>query len=153
MNPPTVYLFVDLETGGLYYEKHAVYEIAAICTDIYFGEQYFRYTTPIKNSTAYEISDWALDQHNKNGLFQDIEDHGISLRDAEKRLLELLKPQLDNNAKIILAGSNISFDRGFLKRHMPDLESKLHYQMMDETVTFLYFIENSCLHCSVYARS
>src|SRR5580658_1782581 len=48
--PPCVkrYLFVDLETGGLYPDKHAVLQVAAIITDFDFNVkgQFMSYIQP-----------------------------------------------------------------------------------------------------------
>jgi DNA polymerase III epsilon subunit-like protein len=53
------YLFVDLETGGLYPTKHSILQIAAVITDLDFKTQGY-FMSYLKPHAHLEISDYAL---------------------------------------------------------------------------------------------
>ncbi len=57
---------------------------------------------------------------------------------VEQQLLEFIARHIDDD-KALLAGNSIHQDRRFIHRWMPELDSKLHYRMLDVTAWKVVF--------------
>jgi len=69
--------------------------------------------------------------HTQNGLFEDMQYFGMDVWQAEDRLLSWMDECAVKNQEHPMAGSTVSFDRAFLKRHMPRVEAMFHYRNID----------------------
>ena len=56
---------------------------------------------------------------------------GITLREAEEQVLEYVREYVTEPRKAPLAGNTIGTDRAFLARDMTELETWLHYRVID----------------------
>lgn len=63
----------------------------------------------------------------------------LTLEQLEKRILVFVN--LFPEKSVLLGGSSVHFDRSFLKKYLPKLESELHYRNLDVSV-FKIFFEN-----------
>jgi oligoribonuclease len=124
-------VWTDLETSGLDPDKDLILEIAIIVTNGDLQEiACCEYTTDAAGWLRLDQLDPIVQQmHLKSGLWEQSRDSTMST-DKVARLcaefidkLGVVKPQL--------AGSTISFDRGFLRRRMPELHQRLHYRNLD----------------------
>ena len=146
-------VFVDLETTGLDPHKHAVLEVAALITDDKL-EEIARFQSvvgrPVDASGApvafHTADEFVRNMHTVNGLWDDIRQafsaakyadldevdrslaalirlHAVRVVTDEKGRKSVERPQL--------AGSTISFDRAFMKVHLPRAEAELHYRNLD----------------------
>src|SRR3990167_5325941 len=98
--------WVDLETGGLEPDRHAILEVAFVRTDLR-SDVLGRFGSRVRPLPGYEIEDKAL------------EVSGITRVDAvarcHPRMIDVW-PELERLAKgAMLAGHNVGFDRGFLR--------------------------------------
>ncbi len=131
---PTKLLWIDLEMTGLNPQKDIILEVAAVITDFNFKEL-ATYQTTISHPKALvakkmQANNWWADYPKNRDLFLNNLDNGKDLKIAEKELIVLIKNHF-NNQPAILAGNSIYNDRLFIKQWMRELESKLHYRMLD----------------------
>ena len=56
---------------------------------------------------------------------------GITMAEAEEQVLAYIKEHCPDGSRPPLAGNTVATDRAFLARDMPDLESFLHYRIVD----------------------
>jgi len=70
------------------------------------------------------------DMHTASGLLAALPD-GLSLAEAQDLVLTYVRQHVPESRKVPLCGNSIATDRAFLARDMPDLDSFLHYRMVD----------------------
>ena len=131
--------WVDLEMTGLCPETDVIIEVAAIVTDKNFKELDV-YQNVVKQNRKYleAMDSWNQKCHRKSGLYNLIS-QGKSLKNVEQDLLSLLESHFQSEEKIVVAGNCIYQDRNFIRRHMPRLDKKLYYRMLDVTAWKLFF--------------
>ena len=125
-------VWVDLEMTGLDPKACTILEIGAIVTD---GDLEVIEEGP---SIAIKHSDkvlegmeaWSRHHHRKSGLTQACKESKISLRKAEKIVLEFVQKHCKKRTAPI-CGNTIWQDRRFLVKYMPNLEQYLHYRTID----------------------
>ena len=66
----------------------------------------------------------------QSGLTAAVKKSDISLKDAEKRMIDFVK-QHTPEVKCPLAGNSVHTDRKFLDKYMPDFMNHLHYRIID----------------------
>jgi oligoribonuclease len=125
-------VWIDCEMTGLDLERDALIEIACLVTD---GE------LNLLDAGIDEIikpPPEALDQmagvvremHTTSGLLAELAS-GISLAEAQERVLDYVRGHVGEPRKVPLCGNSIATDRAFLARDMPELDAFLHYRMVD----------------------
>jgi oligoribonuclease len=109
-----------------------IVEIACIVTDAELNELDEGITLVVKpgDESFAGMDDFVVNMHTVSGLIEEIPE-GISLTDAERRVLDYVKVHVPEARKAPLAGSSVYVDRGFLSRYMPELDSHLHYRLVD----------------------
>lgn len=142
-------VFLDLETTGLDATRHNVLEIAAVITDDALVEV-ARYSAVVLWENARWMThplptvrdDWAkicnvdsfvLEMHTKSGLWHACH-YGQELRDVELNLASFIRKHCSETGEKTgpqLAGNTISFDRAFLREHLPAVHALLHYRNVD----------------------
>lgn len=142
--------FTDLETDGLDPRKHQVFEVACIITtdDLVEVARYHALIQPFSGDTFqpiqfHELDEFIRDMHTKSGLWEEIAStpglpaasfvdnefaaflrkHAVKKLVDDKGRVKIDRPQL--------AGNTISFDRAFMKVHLPNAEAELHYRNLD----------------------
>jgi oligoribonuclease len=70
------------------------------------------------------------EMHTASGLLDELAD-GVTLAEAEAKVLEYVRQWAPEARKTPLAGNSVATDRGFLARDMPALEGHLHYRIVD----------------------
>lgn len=136
--------WIDVETTGLDATADDLLEIACVATDNELLTLARGPSLVIKHSPDFVA--WkrlssdpvVVDMHTKNRLWEEVlGDDAVPLRTVELLCIEFFYAsarELDVTAprgRIPLAGSTVSFDRAFLKRHMPLFESCFHYRNID----------------------
>lgn len=136
-------VFLDLETTGLDPNKHTVLEVAAIATDDALVEVDRFESVVATDHEFHQLDKFIRDMHTKNGLWAAVQDahyHNDRLDCVDHTLAEFIRKFVrfgkdDKGRTTIdrpqLAGNTISFDRAFLKRHLPNAEAELHYRNVD----------------------
>lgn len=133
-------LWVDLEMTGLDPEKDKILEVAAIATDMGLKE-IATYEAVVKVDEKLMkkrmIGEfWQKNQKSYDALMAQNKE-GIPVEEVEKELLDFIKKYFGET--IYLSGNSIHQDRKFIEREMPELNSKLHYRMLDVSAWKIYF--------------
>ena len=125
-------VWIDCEMTGLDLRADALIEVAALVTDFdlqVLGDGIDLVVKP-PAAALEQMGDFVREMHQKSGLL----DHlaaGISLAEAEERVLAYVREHCDPQGRPPLAGNTVATDRAFLARDMPELESFLHYRIVD----------------------
>ena len=125
-------VWIDCEMTGLDLTKDALIEVAALVTDAdlnVLGTGVDEIIRPPAEALE-QMGDFVRNMHDKSGLLPLLED-GVSLADAETRVLEYIREFVPEARRAPLAGNTVGTDRTFLARDMPALESHVHYRSVD----------------------
>ena len=135
--------FLDLETSGLDVEHDDVLEVACLVIDDQLTDEVSRFVMVAHTKRQFhELPEVVRDMHTKNRLWSEVKaskepidaidcalasflrQHAVKIkRDGD--LVTLVRPQL--------AGNGIHFDRGFMRRCLPNAEAELHHRQLDVT--------------------
>ncbi|HVF19520.1 MAG TPA: oligoribonuclease [Mycobacteriales bacterium] len=126
-------VWIDLEMTGLDPDNDVILEIAVLVTDSELE--------PVGDGIDLVVSQPAekletmvpvvVDMHSSSGLTDAVKASTLSLADAEAQVLAWLKDLVPEQGRAPLCGNSIATDRGFLVKHMPELDSWMHYRMID----------------------
>lgn len=117
---------------GLDLGRDALVEVAALVTDSelnILGEGVDVIIRPPAESLE-TMPDVVRQMHTSSGLLDELE-HGVTLAEAEARVLAYVRKHAPEAGRTPLCGNSVATDRGFLSRDMPALESHLHYRIVD----------------------
>ena len=117
---------------GLSLETDALIEVAALVTDFELNVIGDGIDLVIKPPQAAldQMGDFVTNMHTTSGLLTEL-DGGMSLREAEEAVLDYVREHVPEPRKAPLAGNSVGTDRAFLLRDMAELESYLHYRVVD----------------------
>jgi oligoribonuclease len=125
-------VWIDCEMTGLDLEVDALIEVAALVTDFdlnVLGEGVDVVVKPPEGALE-QMEEIVRRMHTDSQLLAQL-DSGMTLEQAETLLLDYVKSYVPEAGKAPLAGNSVSTDRMFLARDMPNLESYLHYRIVD----------------------
>ena len=77
-----------------------------------------------------QMDDFVRNMHTSSGLLDELA-AGLTMAEAEQEVLAYVREWAPDVAKAPLGGNTVATDRGFLARDMPELESHLHYRIID----------------------
>ena len=125
-------IWIDCEMTGLSLETDVLVEIAVLVTDsdlnvIGEGIDVVIRATP---EQLAGMNDFVRQMHTTSGLITEIP-NGITVAEAEARVITYLESASTQSGKSPLAGNSVSVDRSFIARDMPLLNSYLHYRTID----------------------
>jgi oligoribonuclease len=125
-------IWIDCEMTGLSLEKDVLVEIAVLVTDselnvIGDGVDVVIKATP---EQLAGMNEFVTQIHTTSGLITEIP-HGISVQEAEARVIAYLESASTQPGKSPLAGNSVGVDRSFIARDMPLLNDYLHYRTVD----------------------
>jgi len=125
-------VWIDCEMTGLDPATDEIVEIACIVTEGDLTELDSGISLVVKPSDAplAAMDPVVVRMHTESGLIEEIPG-GITLAEAEERVLAYVRSHVPDARKAPLAGSSVYVDRGFLSRYMPDLDAHLHYRLVD----------------------
>lgn len=126
-------VWIDCEMTGLDTSSDALVEIAALVTDSelnVLGEG-VDIVIHAPDSALDAMLPVVRDMHSSSGLTEEIRESTVTLAEAEKQVLDYVRAWVPVAGTAPLAGNSIGTDRGFLARDMPELNSYLHYRMID----------------------
>ena len=117
---------------GLSVENDALVEIAVLVTDSNLSVIGEGVDVVVKTSDEKlaAMNDFVREMHTNSGLLPEIP-QGISIDEAEKKILEYLASAGTLPGKSPLAGNSVYVDRLFIARDMPALNDYLHYRTID----------------------
>jgi oligoribonuclease len=125
-------VWIDCEMTGLSLTADALVEIAALVTDSelnVLGEGVDVIIKPPAEALD-QMDDFVRDMHTKSGLLDEL-DNGLTLEEAQATVLAYLREHCDPESRPPLAGNTVGTDRNFIARDLPELESFLHYRIID----------------------
>jgi oligoribonuclease len=125
-------VWIDCEMTGLDLGADALIEVAALVTDFDLNVLGEGVDIVIKPEAAAldQMGDFVRNMHVSSGLLEEL-DSGVSLEEAEQQVLAYIREHCPDGSRPPLAGNTVATDRSFISRDMPDLESFLHYRIVD----------------------
>lgn len=125
-------VWVDCEMTGLDLVNDALIEVACIVTDGQLNQLDEGISVVIKPPAASieTMTEFVRDMHVESGLINEL-DAGMTLGEAESKVLEYVRSHVPEPRKAPLCGSSVYVDRGFLSRDMPEFDAYLHYRVLD----------------------
>jgi oligoribonuclease len=125
-------IWIDCEMTGLSLEKDVLVEIAVLVTDSELNVIGDGVDVVIKASPEQlaGMNEFVTTMHTTSGLITEIP-KGISVKEAEDRVLAYLESASTQPGKSPLAGNSVGVDRSFIARDMPRLNEYLHYRTVD----------------------
>ena len=126
-------VWIDCEMTGLELSRDALIEIAVLVTD---GElNVLDVGLDIVINCADDVLDtmvpFVRQMHDSSGLTELVRSSTVTLGEAERQVLDYLGRFIAEPRTAPLCGNSIATDRGFIARDMPELDSFLHYRMID----------------------
>jgi oligoribonuclease len=125
-------VWIDCEMTGLDVGTDVLIEIAALVTDFdlnVLGDGVDLVIKPPPGALD-ELNEIVRTMHTASGLLDEL-DNGCTVEEAEKAVLDYVREYVPEPGKAPLAGNTVSTDRMFLALEMPELESHLHYRIVD----------------------
>jgi oligoribonuclease len=125
-------VWIDCEMTGLDLGSDALIEVAALVTDFelnVLGDGVDLVVKPPPEALD-QMVDFVRNMHTVSGLL-DALDEGITLEDAQAQVLAYVREHCPAGSRPPLAGNTVATDRAFLARDMPELETFLHYRIVD----------------------
>ena len=130
LQPMERFVWVDIETSGLDVEVEQIFEVGFRITDLDF-EPVDMFTIQIWSDThriaAEGASDYVKEMHEKNSLWKDAKEYGVTPAVASMRMRKWLDEH-EIGKDDPMCGSTVSFDRGFIKYHYPQIEERFSYR-------------------------
>jgi oligoribonuclease len=125
-------VWIDCEMTGLSLTNDALIEVAALVTDFDLKQLGDGVDVIIKPSQEAldQMNDFVRAMHTKSGLLEELAG-GVTMAQAQQQVMDYLREFAPEAGKWPLGGNTVSTDRGFLARDMPELESHLHYRIID----------------------
>ncbi|CAM3522672.1 oligoribonuclease [Nocardioides dubius] len=125
-------VWIDCEMTGLDLGADALIEVAALVTDFelnVLGDGVDLIIKPPAEALE-QMGDFVRTMHTTSGLLDELA-NGITLADAEEQVLDYIRQHCADGSRPPLAGNTVATDRAFLARDMANLESFLHYRIVD----------------------
>ncbi len=125
-------VWIDLEMTGLDPRRERIIEIATLVTDseLEILEEGPDLVIHQPDEVLDGMDQWNRKHHGKSGLIERVRRSSVSEGEAQQATLEFVSPHCARK-KAPLAGNSVHHDRRFLSRYMPELESYLHYRIID----------------------
>ena len=125
-------VWIDCEMTGLSLERDALIEVAALVTDFELNQLGDGVDLVVKPpaEALEQMDDFVRGMHTTSGLLDELE-HGVTLEDAQAQVLAYVRQWVPEARRAPLGGNTVGTDRNFLARDMPELESHLHYRIID----------------------
>ena len=125
-------IWVDCEMTGLDLNKDVLVEIAVLVTDSQLNilGDGVDLVIHAPQEALDGMNDFVREMHTTSGLITEIPE-GVSLTEAETKILEYLTKYAPGAGKSPLAGNSVSVDRTFISRFLPAVNDYLHYRTVD----------------------
>ena len=128
-------MWIDCEMTGLELGGDALIEVACLVTDgelVVLGDgDGVDVVVHATDEQLARMGDVVTEMHRSSGLTDAVRASTVTMREAEEQVLAYVKHWVPEQGKAPLCGNSIATDRGFLARDMPELDSWLHYRMVD----------------------
>lgn len=141
---PCTLLWIDLETTGLNIAGDHIIEVACFVTNPNGTQprdemEWVINPASIDSGWLKYVDPYVSRMHTDNGLFADIEDHGIGWNEFAGQFFGYIQNQIANpmmiGNKLTVSGSGVGpFDLPMLKMKLPGLDQFLNYFVCDTGV-------------------
>ncbi len=126
-------MWIDCEMTGLDLGSDKLIEIAALVTDAdlnILGDG-VDVVIHADDAALSSMIDVVTEMHTRSGLIDEVRASTVDLATAEAMVLDYIRKHVKQPKTAPLAGNSIATDRSFIARDMTDLDSFLHYRMID----------------------
>ena len=126
-------VWIDCEMTGLDLGSDKLIEIAALVTDAelnVLGEG-IDVVIHADDAALASMIDVVAEMHSRSGLIDEVKASTVDVATAEAMVLDYIGEHVKQPKTAPLAGNSIATDRSFIVRDMPQLDSFLHYRMID----------------------
>ncbi|MFM1728362.1 oligoribonuclease [Prescottella soli] len=126
-------VWIDCEMTGLRLGSDKLIEIAALVTDSdlnILGDG-VDIVIHADDDALASMPDVVTEMHARSGLTEEVRASAVTVAEAEQMVLAYIREHVPVAGTVPLAGNSIATDRGFIARDMPELDSHLHYRMID----------------------
>lgn len=125
-------VWIDCEMTGLDLAHDALVEIACLVTDGDLNILDAGIDLVIKPppEALDRMPDVVREMHTASGLLAELPG-GVTVGEAQEQVLGYVRQHVPEPKKAPLCGNSIATDRAFLARDMPELDTYLHYRMID----------------------
>ena len=125
-------VWIDCEMTGLDIERDALVEIACLVTDgdLNLLDDGIDLIIKPPAEALESMPDVVREMHTKSGLLTELPG-GIAVTEAAELVLEYVRGHVSEPRRAPLCGNSIATDRWFIARDMPELDTYLHYRMID----------------------
>jgi len=131
LQPSNKWVWIDLEMTGLDENTCDILQVAAVVTDPNFNELgNLDLVIWQPDSVLEKMSPFVREMHTRNGLLEKVRSSKLSLEFAEYQLSLFLSKHVPCKQGV-LVGNSMYVDRKFLQKHMPSIETFLHYRQID----------------------
>lgn len=129
---PKKIIWMDLEMTGLNPNKQRITEVGVIITDFELNElDTYEAVISWPESVLDGSDNWVKENHgDKDGLFDLIRKSEVSESKVIGDLVSLIERHF-GGLPAVLAGNSIHQDRRFIRKWWPEVDSLLHYRMLD----------------------
>jgi oligoribonuclease len=125
-------IWIDCEMTGLDPDIDELIEIAVVITDYALTplDDGMDAVIAASDEAMAQMGDFVKAMHETSGLLPEISD-GISLAEAEKRVLDYFASHNLTPGTCALAGNSVGTDRMFIRKYLPAVHDFLHYRNVD----------------------
>src|SRR6516162_6841750 len=125
-------VWIDCEMTGLDLARDALIEIACLVTDgdLAILDDGVDLVIKPPAEALDQMAEVVRQMHTTSGLLAELAT-GVSLAEAQDRVLSYVRGHVAEPGKVPLCGNSIATDRVFIARDMPELDAFLHYRMVD----------------------
>lgn len=126
-------VWIDCEMTGLRLDQDKLIEVAALVTDSdlnVLGEG-VDIVIHADDDALAAMPKVVADMHAHSGLTDEVRRSTVTMEQAQAEVLAYIREHIPVAGTAPLAGNSIATDRGFISRDMPELDSHLHYRMID----------------------
>ena len=126
-------VWIDCEMTGLELSHDLLIEVACIVTDGDLNELGDGIDLVINapEQALLEMDPVVVKMHRESGLDKAVLASNLTVPESEAQVLAFIREHVPEAGKAPLCGNSIATDRGFITRDMPELDSYLHYRMVD----------------------
>ena len=122
-------IWIDCEMTGLdIFGGDELVEVSVVPTDFDLNvlDEGVDYVIKPSQKAVDHMNDFVRAMHTRSGLINEWE-HGLSLDEAQAKVIEYVRKFTPAGVKPLLAGNTIGSDKKFLDHYMPELMENLHY--------------------------
>ncbi len=126
-------VWIDCEMTGLDVGNDLLVEVAALVTDSELNvlDEGIDIVIGATAEQLERMPEVVREMHASSGLTEAVLASTVTLQEAEQLVLAHIRQHVPEPKKAPLCGNSIATDRGFLSRDMAELDSWLHYRMVD----------------------